>query len=452
MIGTFLPVNQSREVSVVGAGIAGLLLAYRLDKLGYQVTLYEAADRVGGLISTQRTEYGIAEAAAHSFLATPAVRELCQELRVELVGVRRRGRARYVWRGGKPRRMPLSIGEALAAFGRAYFKVARKDFDPERQTMAEWALRHVGPAALEYGLSPFLRGIYGAEPEEIGVRAAFPGLQIQAGHSFLSARLAKARIRPRPPKRAKGPMMAPLGGMAVLTGALERELRQRLGERFRLREKLTTLPAGAGAGATANIALCVPAPVAAQLLKAADPGLASALGRVRYAPLVCVTAFVSRKLMRRPIEGVGVLMPRKEARGCLGILFNSSAFPERAEHEGEIASFTVMLGGTQDAEVLKISDNALRDRVAHELREVFGCVDDPLSLTIARWPAAVPVYSPDLPPIWEQARRSWCATPGHILFGNYTGQVSLRGMIESVSELSIPFTKRPLVGPELSLP
>ena len=72
-----------REATVVGAGIAGLLAAYALDRKGYRVTLLEAEARAGGLISTQRTEYGIAERAAHSLLATPTVIEFCRELDVE---------------------------------------------------------------------------------------------------------------------------------------------------------------------------------------------------------------------------------------------------------------------------------------------------------------------------------------------------------------------------------
>lgn len=34
------------------------------------------------------------------------------------------------------------------------------------------------------------------------------------------------------------------------------------------------------------------------------------------------------------------------------------------------------------------------------------------------------------------ARETWCAAPGRMLFGNYTGQVSLRAMIESAAALS----------------
>ncbi|HEV2765761.1 MAG TPA: hypothetical protein VGV38_22440 [Pyrinomonadaceae bacterium] len=37
--------------------------------------------------------------------------------------------------------------------------------------------------------------------------------------------------------------------------------------------------------------------------------------------------------------------------------------------------------------------------------------------------------------LWQLARETWCATPGRLLFGNYTGQVSLRGMIEKADTI-----------------
>jgi len=40
----------SRKVVVVGAGLAGLCAAYELQQLGYDVTVYEARDRVGGRV------------------------------------------------------------------------------------------------------------------------------------------------------------------------------------------------------------------------------------------------------------------------------------------------------------------------------------------------------------------------------------------------------------------
>ena len=71
MIGSFD--ETRREATVIGAGIAGLLAAYALDRQGYEVTLLEGAARAGGLIQTRRNAYGIAETAAHSLLITPQV-------------------------------------------------------------------------------------------------------------------------------------------------------------------------------------------------------------------------------------------------------------------------------------------------------------------------------------------------------------------------------------------
>jgi hypothetical protein len=48
----------------------------------------------------------------------------------------------------------------------------------------------------------------------------------------------------------------------------------------------------------------------------------------------------------------------------------------------------------------------------------------------------LPQYSVDLPNVWQKALDSWCVIPGRVLFGNYTGQISLRGMIESAAALN----------------
>jgi monoamine oxidase len=42
--------KPSRKIVVVGAGLAGLCAAFELDGLGYDVTVYEARDRVGGRV------------------------------------------------------------------------------------------------------------------------------------------------------------------------------------------------------------------------------------------------------------------------------------------------------------------------------------------------------------------------------------------------------------------
>ncbi|PYS99249.1 MAG: protoporphyrinogen oxidase [Acidobacteria bacterium] len=439
MIGTLD--TERREATVIGAGIAGLLAAYALDKKGYRVTLLEERAHAGGLIGTRRTEYGIAERAAHSLLATPSVVGFCRELGVELNEIRREARARFVLRDGRLRKFPLRAGEALSAICHAAFVRAGNHSDA--LNLETWGRRHLGDAAHAYLLTPFVRGIYGAQPAELGVAAAFPELAIAPGQTLLTALLGKAFKRRaqnghsghgardatdtgKTTKQRKR-MVAPLRGMGALTQSLERQLEQRLGARFQRGVRVNGLPD------VPNVVLATPAYAAAALLQAEAPELSRRLREVRYTSLVSVTAFVERASFTRPVEGVGVLVPAREERHCLGILFNSSAFAGRVFDETRHASFTVLLGGSAQPDWVAATDESIAAAVRIELAELLGIQGEPLQLVINRWPRAIPQYSTALPDIWRSAQETWCGEPGHVLFGNYTGQVSLRGMIEQAT-------------------
>ena len=49
------PVDASKHVVILGAGIAGLTAAYELERAGYRVTVIEASHRVGGRNLTVRS-------------------------------------------------------------------------------------------------------------------------------------------------------------------------------------------------------------------------------------------------------------------------------------------------------------------------------------------------------------------------------------------------------------
>lgn len=439
MIGTFD--TSRREVTVVGAGVAGMLIAYALDKKGYGVTLLEEQERAGGLIQTVRTDYGMAERAAHSLLANDAVVELCSELGVELAEVRKEARARFVVREGRLRRFPLRPAEALTALGRAAF--ARAGGPADSLDLGSWGRRHLGDAAVDYLLTPFVSGVYGALPAELGVEAAFPTLSVAPGGTLLGTMLGRAFRRPagngrgttnghtsggaKRPRKERRRMVAPRLGMGDLTERLERRLEERLGGRFKKGVGVREVPDAP------NVVISTPAYAAARLLEASEPELARALHGVNYTPIVSVTAFVRADARARPFNGVGVLAPAKEGRRCLGILFTSSSFEGRVSNETRYASFAVLLGGSSQPGWIDATDAEIEEAVRRELAALLGIRGEPERLVISRWPRAIPRYSVTLPSVWQKARETWCAEPGRVLFGNYTGQVSLRGMIESAS-------------------
>ena len=443
MIGTLD--ETRREATVVGAGVAGMLAAYALDKKGYEVTLLEERANAGGLIQTVQTEYGIAERAAHSLLASGPVVEFCRELGVELAEVRGDSRARFIVRGGRLRKFPLGIGEAVGALGRAAFARARTDADS--LDLDSWGRTHLGDAAVDYLLTPFVRGIYGTQPAELGVAAAFPTLSVAPGQSLLGAALGKAFKRRAKSGNVSGAsngvangaavkkrreskrMVAPRYGMADLISRLERRLEERLGGRFRRGGRVEEIPDAP------NVILATPAYAAARLLQPTAPGLSRVLAEVRYTPIVSVTAFVPVESLTRPVKGVGALVPEKERRQALGILFTSSSFEGRVKDESRYASFTVLLGGSTQPHWANASDAEIEHAVRGELKALLGIRGEPARLVISRWPHAIPQYSVSLPAVWRLARETWCATTGHLLCGNYTGQVSLRGMIEEAAKI-----------------
>ena len=422
MIGTLN--TNNKEATVVGAGIAGMLAAYALDRNGYRVTLLEEKERAGGLIQTRQTREGITESAAHSFIATEPVRDLCRELGVELVAPRKEAKAKYILRDGKLRRFPLSVSEA---FGTCMHAALARSASP-RQTLDVWARRHLGEVATEYVVTPFVRGIYGAQPTELGVATAFPSLDLAEGRTLLGAMLTKRRKAAS--RKEKKTQAAPRLGMGDLVGRLEQRLEKRLGSRFRKGEKVNQLPEAP------NVIIATPAYAAARLVRSASATLADKLAEVRYTPIVSVTVFVDRHSFTRPLHGVGVLMPAREQTKSLGILFNSSSFAHRVTDDSRFASFTMMMGGTAQPHWLTASDDEIIQAIKLELSTLLG-IREPEAVVIHRWPAALPQYSVNLRDVWACARESWCAMPGRLLFGNYTGQISLRGMIESSATLAL---------------
>jgi oxygen-dependent protoporphyrinogen oxidase len=438
MIGKLDPKFQ--EVTIIGGGISGLLCAYYLDRHGWKVELIEASSRTGGLLSSEKSALGLSESAAHSLRATPKVKEHFEQLGLKLLPLQ--SKDRFILKKNKPRKFPLTFFQALRTAFCAYFRLAPKA-DPESLDFAQWSKHFLGESAYRYLITPFTRGIFGAEPDHINVSASFPGLCVPRGHSLLSFFLAK-KLRKNPPNVVRrkvppfpgGPTCAPENGMGDWVRALTEHLEKRLGDRLIRGQQIDSL---SGFENRKNLILAVPAHEAADLISPDAQEMSSlsmALAEVSYSPMVSTTVFVEQKNLSVHPRGLGVLVPAIEGKQSLGILYNSSSFQNRA-FDSEIASFTVMLGGSGHPEVLKKSDSEIRQIITLELGEIFGLQGDLKEVHIHRWEKAIPQYNEHLLGTWELAWRTWCSEPGRVLFGNYTGQISLRGMLELASGLGL---------------
>jgi len=72
--------NQHKQVVVIGAGISGLVCAYRLKSLGVDVLLIESSNRVGGVMQTEMIDGYLIERGPNSSQGTEELMALVEEL------------------------------------------------------------------------------------------------------------------------------------------------------------------------------------------------------------------------------------------------------------------------------------------------------------------------------------------------------------------------------------
>ena len=106
------------SIAVVGAGLTGLTAAYRLKQRGSRVVVYEASDRIGGVIKSERRN-GLSRRAGAQFPGTPppGVAALLAELGLDSrrVTAAPSARNRYIVRRGRLVRLPMSPAELLTS-------------------------------------------------------------------------------------------------------------------------------------------------------------------------------------------------------------------------------------------------------------------------------------------------------------------------------------------------
>jgi oxygen-dependent protoporphyrinogen oxidase len=388
-------------VRVIGAGLSGLATAWYLTDAGARVHVFEAADRPGGLIQTQRLSDGLVETAARAFTASARVSALFDALGVEPCATLPDSRRRFIFRGGRLRRWPLSAGESLGTAARAASAWVRRDMRPrDRETVAEWGHRVAGRAATTWLIAPALQGIYASTPEQLSAPAIFGGRRPGGG----------------------GRLIAPRTGMGELVDRLEAKLRER-GVTFSFGTPVDQIDPAA------PTVICTEAPAAARLLARQAPPLAAAIARIRMISLLVVTAFFEPD--PSDWHGFGILFPRSSGVDALGVLCNTDMFPERGASRSE----TWIYG--EDARGALPSTTTIADRVSADRTRVTGRRVAPVSWHVTPQMDALPVYDQAV----VDAEAALGELPPTIaLAGNYLGRLGVSKLLDEAAEAAARIT------------
>ncbi|HEY9015657.1 MAG TPA: protoporphyrinogen oxidase, partial [Gemmatimonadales bacterium] len=149
------------SVAVIGAGITGLTAAYCLKQRGCRVVVYEAGDRPGGVVKSERRDGFLVELGPSSMSAPgPAVDRILSDLGLESsrVTASPAARTRYIVRRGKLVPLPLAPSELLttrllsntaklAVFGEPLIEPSESSMD---ESVAGFIRRRFNQEVLDY--------------------------------------------------------------------------------------------------------------------------------------------------------------------------------------------------------------------------------------------------------------------------------------------------------------
>ncbi len=440
---------MNAPVVVIGGGISGLACAYRLFQLSIPVTVLESEERVGGLINTVEQGGFFFETGPQSFQGIDSVLDVVRDIGLENHLEQANPRApRYVVRRGKLEAIPMSpqaiLGSSLLGLGtrwRVATEALRRTTPPsEEESVAQFVRRKFGHEILEYLVSPFVSGVYAGDPEKLSLRAAFPTIDEWERTYGSVLRGAKKSRTAKVASQGPSPLCSFDRGMAMLPGQLAAKLGESVRTRARVNSVLKTNDPGAryriqlggnGHAETldaSSIVLATPAYIAAHVLQQISAPLSRTLSGIEYTGVGVVGAAYYAKQIGIELDGFGVLIPRAEKIRTLGIVWNSSLFPDRcAEGRVQLSSF---VGGATDREILEKSDDAILATVQDDSAKLLKITGQPIMSHLWRHTKALPQYNLGHGHSVEAIRAAERSTPGLYFVGNYLEGPSIGKCIE----------------------
>lgn len=441
------------EVIVIGAGLTGLALAYRLKRAGVDVVIVEQADRVGGQIASHREGGFLFESGPNTGVVSCAeVAELFADLgpSCAIEEASHSAKRRLIWRRGKLCPLPSSLWGGITTPLFTMGDKLRLLLEPWRpkgtdadESVADMVVRRMGRSFLDYAVDPFIGGIYAGDPSRLVTRYALPKLYNleQTYGSFIRGAIAKRKsARSERDKLATGRVYSVHGGLEVLCRAMADHigydniiLSARNAVVTRTDGGLWRVCYDGGAVEAPRVVTTVGSYALRSLLPWAHDDVMRRIERLEYAPVVQVSVGLSDACGCCD-DAFGALMPSLRGSQTLGVLFPSACFNDRAPENGAMLSF--FLGGMRAKECIDWDDERIEAFVTKELSALFGIDRRPDLVRIWRHRHAIPQYDASTGDRLEAIRQLEDSAPGLTIAGNMRDGIGMPDRIKQASQLA----------------
>lgn len=414
---------EENSVIILGAGISGLASAWYLKKAfpHFQVTILEKAERVGGWIQTDHTTGFHFEKGPRVFSSarTPKLLSLIEEVGLEDHIILSSAKKRYLHFGNKLCSFPPSFGEfvttpVLWSLLRALLAEYKRPTCAGDESVFAFAHRRFNHHVAQFLFDPLVVGIFGGDSRKISIRAAFPQLKaLEEAHGSLSKGLLYLW-------KTKGKKRSFTYSLKEGVGSLTQTLYHKMAGDVDLNTEVSGLSYEKGLwsvktseGKNYRAKYLISA-----LAYPAMRALFSPLFPVPEVPHSSLTVVnLGYRASVLSLSGFGYLIPSCLKASHLGVVFDSSLFPQHNFRDEE-TRLTVLLKGDTNA-ALKEMDQTLK--ISHE--------PDVISVTEA--PLAIPQYEVGhVERMADFEKGFYNQFPNCYFVGNYLSGVSLEHCVE----------------------
>ena len=459
---------MNKNIIVIGAGISGLTSAYLLSKKGFDVTVIEKNNSVGGSIESVTENGFLFDRGPNSALeTTPVIGQLIRELSLEneLLYASKQANKRYILRNNILHALPMSppgLIKTKLFSTKAKLRLMAEPFigrsnDGYYQSLAEFVKRRLGQEFLDYAINPFVAGVYAGRPEDLSVKSAFPKLyaleEKYGGLIIGTVRSIRERKKRAEVAKQSAKMLSFKSGMIALPKAIEKYF----GSNVLLSSEVISVDKNENGfsvsyqqNGTKNKIDCdavlstIPSYTASGIFTKYDKEFKTHADAIYYPPVLVYYLVYDRKDIKQDLDGFGFLIPAKENKSFLGALWSSIIFSDRTDETK--AAFTLFVGGSRNPEFVKEERASLLNKVRKEFEALMGITGMPIFTSERFWEKAIPQYNLgyiEHERFFDDFEKR---NPGLFISGNYRGGISVGDCVKNADlvcdKINLQFTMR----------
>jgi oxygen-dependent protoporphyrinogen oxidase len=417
-------------IAIVGGGIAGLATAYQLARDGVGFTLFEASQRLGGIVETVHRDGFVIECGPDSWVTEkPWARELAGELGLEdqIIPSNDQWRRTYILQGSMRQTQLIPIPDGMRMMvptkwgplldsplfswqaRLAYLREPKRAEELKQsapnhdESVAAFVRRHFGADAATTIAGPLLAAVFGGDIAQLSVRAVMP--------AFVRMEAEQGSLIQAMQRRAQTSVPAIFTTLAsglqtlidrLVAGFPAASVRLRTSvDRIEPEDGGWRITTAEGPAKFASVVLATPPHVTASLLqnlKEKGSRMAALLPQQASSAIVVALAFAPEQAARLRIpRGFGFVVPQApgqneaEESPLLACTFVDQKFPGRVPQNAIL--LRAFFGGRSGEALLNESDEKLIERARLQLGRVLGPLPQTVETVVRRWPLSLPQYS-----------------------------------------------------------